>query len=167
VYASRGTTPLMGEITLTSSHQPWTPLPRLVDWEAVGDGSVFAPMAKQGVKRKVLLSDARKARNAYATSVAYSMNTVLSWVQKYADDDLVLIVFGDHQAIPVVSGHNAGHDVPISIVSKDRAVLDRAAKWGWQDGLRPDPKAPVWPMNEFRDRFLTAYGHPAPTHPTS
>jgi hypothetical protein len=32
------------------------------------------------------------------------------------------------------------------------------ADWGWRDGLRPDAGAPVWPMDTFRDRFLTAYG---------
>jgi hypothetical protein len=37
-------------------------------------------------------------------------------------------------------------------------VTDRVADWGWRDGLRPDAGAPVWPMDTFRDRFLTAYG---------
>ena len=40
-------------------------------------------------------------------------------------------------------------------------VMDRIAGWGWQDGLQPSPHAPVWPMDAFRDRFLTAYG-PSP-----
>ena len=30
----------MGEIDLTSSHTPWAPLPTMIDWEDVGDGSV-------------------------------------------------------------------------------------------------------------------------------
>jgi hypothetical protein len=60
-----------------------------------------------------------------------------------------------------VSGQDAGHDVPISIVSKDRAVVDRAAGWGWNRGLRPDGGAPVWRMDAFRDRFVAAFGsHP-------
>jgi hypothetical protein len=37
-------------------------------------------------------------------------------------------------------------------------VLDRAAAWGWTAGLRPAPDAPVWPMNESRDRFLATFG---------
>jgi hypothetical protein len=37
-------------------------------------------------------------------------------------------------------------------------VLDKAASWGWQDGLKPDPQAPVWQMDSFRDRFLTTFG---------
>ena len=52
----------------------------------------------------------------------------------------------------------AGEDVPITIVARDPAVLDRIADWGWQDGLRPGAQSPVWPMESFRDRFLTAFG---------
>ena len=48
--------------------------------------------------------------------------------------------------------------MPISIIAHDPAVLRRIAGWGWQDGLRPDPHAPVWPMSAFRDRFLSAFG---------
>ena len=40
--------PVMAEIDLVSSHGPWAPLPRMVDWSAVGDGSVFADMPAQG-----------------------------------------------------------------------------------------------------------------------
>jgi hypothetical protein len=32
------------------------------------------------------------------------------------------------------------------------------AGWDWEDGMRPGPQAPVWPMNAFRDRFLSAFG---------
>jgi hypothetical protein len=56
-----------------------------------------------------------------------------------------------------VSGRSPGHDVPISVIARDPAVTDRIASWGWQDGLRPTPDAPVWPMDSFRDRFLTAF----------
>ena len=43
-----------------------------------------------------------------------------------------------------------------TIVAKDPKVLDRIAGWGWTDGLKPDPAAPVWRMDTFRDRFLAA-----------
>jgi hypothetical protein len=69
----------------------------------------------------------------------------------------VLIVLGDHQPSRVVSG-SPGHDVPISIVAHDPAVLQRIAGWGWTDGMRPDDTAPVWQMSAFRNRFLDAFG---------
>jgi hypothetical protein len=45
----------------------------------------------------------------------------------------------------------------VTIISKDPAVLDAIAPWGWQPGLHPDPQAPVWRMDEFGDRFLRAF----------
>ncbi|MET0417671.1 MAG: sulfatase, partial [Actinoplanes sp.] len=150
--------PLMAELTLTSSHEPWTPVPSMIDWDAVGDGSVFASMAKGSEPRKRLWKDQAKTQLEYARSVAYSVDSLVSWAEKYGDENLVLIIFGDHQPIPLASGNGASHDVPITVVAQDPAVLDRIAGWGWQDGLKPGPEAPLWRMDEFRDRFFTAFG---------
>jgi hypothetical protein len=70
----------------------------------------------------------------------------------------VLIVLGDHQPATIVSGQGANHDVPITIIAHDPAVLKQISAWDWQDGLLPSPSAPVWPMSTFRNRLLTAYG---------
>jgi len=83
---------------------------------------------------------------------------IVSFVGGGSDDDLVLVYLGDHQPSPVITGDNASRDVPITIVARDPAVLDRISAWSWHDGLMPGPQAPVWRMNEFRDRFLTAFG---------
>ena len=149
--------PVMAEIALVSSHTPWTRIPRLVDWEDVGDGTIFGPMAKEGDPTDVVWKDPARVRTQYRKSIEYSLNSLISYVEKYGDDDLVLVFLGDHQPAPIVTGTNASRDVPITIVARDKAVLDRISGWGWQDGLQPGPKAPVWPMDDFRDRFLTAY----------
>ena len=150
--------PVMAEIDLVTSHVPWAPLPRLVDWATLGDGSTFLAQAGKAVPRDAVWSSPAGIRTAYGQTVAYSLDSVVSFLRATHDDDLVAVVLGDHQPVSVVSGDHAGHDVPISIVARDPAVLDRISTWGWQDGLRPGPSAPVWPMDRFRDRFLTAYG---------
>jgi len=156
--------PVMAEIDLVSSHTPWAPLPQLVDWNALGDGSVFDAMPAAGQSPDSVWRDPGHVRAAYGHSIEYSLNTLISFVQNYHDDNLVLVVLGDHQPATIVSGDHASHDVPISIIAHDPAVMNRISGWGWQDGLRPDPNAPVWPMDAFRDRFLTAYGpHPPST----
>ena len=48
----------------------------------------------------------------------------------YGDDDLVLVVLGDHQPASIVSGADAGRDVPVTIISKDPAVLDAMMNGG-------------------------------------
>lgn len=145
-----GHSPVMAEIDLMSSHWPWDPAPRPVAWADVGDGSVFTGMPESS-------PSPRGVRAAYADSIAYSLRTLISYVQSHGDDDLVLIFVGDHQPASMVTGGQAGPEVPITIVARDTGVLDRISGWGWQDGLKPGPDAPVWPMNAFRDRFLTAF----------
>ena len=155
--------PVMAEIDLVSSHTPWAPLPRLVDLSRVGDGSVFDPMPAEGESPEEVWRDPDLVKAAYAESVAYSLDAVTSFVQQLHDQDLVLVVLGDHQPARIVRGEGVSHDVPVSIIAADPAVMDRPADWGWQEGLRPDAGAPVWPMDAFRDRFLTAYGPPPPS----
>jgi hypothetical protein len=150
--------PLMAEITFVSSHTPWAPIPALLDWDEIGDGSVYTAQQRGAASAGEVWKDAARVRAEYAKSVKYSIDSLISWVREYGDDNLVLVFLGDHQPAPIVVGATAGHDVPISIVARDPKVLDRVAGWGWTAGLEPDPAAPVWPMNAFRDRFLTAFG---------
>lgn len=155
------TKPLMAEITLTSSHEPWTHVPSMVPWESVGDGKIFDSQVAGAPPRTALWSDPVKAQAAYARTIAYSVDSLTSWAAKYGDRNLVLIMFGDHQPMSIISGRNASHDVPVSVIAKDPAVLDRIASWNWSDGLRPAANGPVWRMDEFRDRFFSAYGRSA------
>ncbi|MFF4889209.1 alkaline phosphatase family protein [Micromonospora chersina] len=154
--------PLMAEIPLVSSHSPWSAIPKPVPWDAVGDGSIFhTASTSTGGSRDVVQRDTAQVRDDYRHSIEYTLGTLLSYVLTYGGDDLVLVFLGDHQPNATVTGAGAGRDVPITIVAKDPAVLDRVAGWGWQDGLRPGPGAPVWRMDTFRDRFLAAF---SPAH---
>ncbi|MET9252634.1 CDP-alcohol phosphatidyltransferase [Streptomyces sp. NPDC003717] len=150
--------PLMAEVILTSSHQPWAPVPHLVDWDAMGDGAPFGPIAAAGERPADVIPDQAASRRAYGRSIEYSVTCLTQWLRRYGTDDTVLVFLGDHQPIARVSGAGASRDVPVSIVAKDPKVLDAVARWGWTEGLKPAHDAPVWPMSAFRDRFLTAYG---------
>jgi hypothetical protein len=156
--------PVMAEIPLVSSHGPWVPIPRLIDWDKVGDGSVFDAMAKEGDPSRVVWSDPTRVRTEYRRSIEYSLNSLISYMATYADDDTVLVFLGDHQPAPLITGEGASRDVPITIVARDPAVLDRISGWGWHEGLKPGPMAPVWRMDAFRDRFLTAFGPQSAPH---
>ncbi|MFC4070992.1 sulfatase-like hydrolase/transferase [Actinoplanes subglobosus] len=157
-YNKPGRGPLMVEMPLISSHTPWAPIPTFLDWDQVGDGSVYNAIAADGAQKADIWSSAAKVRREYGKSIRYTLTTLISWVEKYGNDNLVLVFLGDHQPSSVVTGDNASHDVPITIVAKDPAVLDRVAGWNWTPSLKPAADAPVWPMNTFRDRFFTAFG---------
>ncbi len=142
--------PIFSEIDLVSSHTPWTRIPSLIGWDRVGDGSIFnrLPIDRSG------LTDTKRG---YSQSIKYTLRTLFSFVKHYGNKNTVLVVLGDHQPSRVVSGR-PGHDVPISIIAHDPAVLQQIAGWGWADGMQPSPTSPVWPMSAFRNRFLSAFG---------
>ena len=88
--AKPGRGPLFAELDLVSSHTPWTRIPPLIDWNDVGDGSVFhrLPVDENG------LTDRKRA---YGESIEYTLGALFSFVQHYGGDDTVLVVLGDHQ----------------------------------------------------------------------
>lgn len=149
--------PVMAEIDFVSSHTPWTPLPHLVPWLDVGDGSIFDPQPGEGLAPIAVWPDSKKVQAVYGKSVEYTLGAMFSFLHTYDQPNLVLIVLGDHQPARIVSGAGADHDVPISIISKDPTVFDKIASWHWQSGVLPTQKAPVWRMDQFRDRFFDAF----------
>ena len=150
--------PVMAEIDLITSHAPWSRTPTLIDQADVGDGSIFEGMPEKAPSKTVIWRSPERVRAAYAQAIEYSLSALITFVETYGDDDLVLVMLGDHQPASIVSGEDADHDVPITLVTRDREVVDRISDWGWQDGMRPSPDAPVWRMDSFRDRFLAAFG---------
>jgi hypothetical protein len=156
----KGRRPVMAEVDLASSHTPWAPLPHMVPWAEAYDPAVYEPMVWQGDSPGEVWADRTRLREAYLDSITYSLRAVIGFLQRYGDDDLVVVMVGDHQPISLVTGSGASHDVPVSVLAKDRAVLRRLAGWDWETGIRPGPEASVWPMDAFRGRFLDAFDTP-------
>ncbi len=154
--------PVMAEIDLISSHAPWSRTPRPVPQDAVGDGSVFDEMPETLPSEADIWPDPDRVRAAYAGSVAYSLESVSTFLSTLppapSGREPVVVVLGDHQPATVVSGEDPGHDVPVSLLTRDRSLVRRVDGWGWEPGLRPGAGAPVWRMDAFRDAFVAAFG---------
>ncbi|WP_224392384.1 CDP-alcohol phosphatidyltransferase family protein [Pseudonocardia sp. ICBG1293] len=149
--------PLLGTVVLTSSHAPWSPL---LDPAGIGDGAVYGPYAGgQQAYDTIFSLDRETLREDYLTSLEYSLRSTTGWLAGRQDTgrDLVVLLLGDHEPGATVSGPGAGADVPISVISRDPAVLAAIDGWGWSPGLLPPPDAAPWRMDEFRDRFLATY----------
>jgi hypothetical protein len=154
-----GHPPVFAQIDLLSSHAPWAPIPDQADWHTLGDGSSYPQTSGAADPPSTTAErDIHQVRTDYRHTIEYTLTSLISYLQTYGTHDTVLIMLGDHQPSPVITGTNPNRDVPITIIAHDPAVLDRISGWGWQDGLHPSPQAPVWPMDTFRDKFLAAYG---------
>ena len=155
--------PTMAVVPLVSSHAPWTPVPGLVDPATVGDGSTLTPAGGSAEPPEAILNrDPTRVRADYRQSVVYTLTSVIQQLQRTPAEDLVVIMVGDHQPAPVVTGPDAGRDVPITVLAGDPGVIDRIRDWGWTPGLRPDTDAPVWRMDTVRDRILTDFAQGLP-----
>jgi len=150
--------PLFAEIGLISSHAPWTPiLPVLDDWEDIGDGSVFQPWEGAGEPPQELWRDTDRVREHYAMSVGYAVGVVTSYAERYVDDSTLLIVLGDHQPAPLITGDDAPWDVPVHVISGDPDLLEPFLDWGFVSGAWPGPGGETLGVDYFRDWFLHAY----------
>ncbi len=147
--------PVMVQTALISSHAPWTPIPSMVPWEEVGDGTVFDAQARSGEAPDVLWRDPERVRENYGLSIDYALEVVGSFVTRAATD-AVLVVVGDHQPAELVTGPDASRDVPFHVLTSDPMVLARLADWGLSPGMVPAADVPSLPMGAFRERFVRA-----------
>lgn len=154
-----GRRPLVAQVALISSHAPWVPVPDLVPWDEVGDGTVFNAMAQRGDPPEVVWRDRDRVRRQYAKAVDYALSAVFAFAARQADLPLILVV-GDHQSAPFVA-LDERPDVAAHLIGPAHLV-DAAASWGWSPGLVPDPAGDVDGMEHMRDRLLSAWSSGAP-----
>jgi hypothetical protein len=154
--------PLFAQVTLISSHAPWVPVPDILPWDAIGDGTEFNSMARRGDPPAVVWQDRDRVREQYRLSIAYSLTVAFDWAAQQgaqAEPPLILIL-GDHPAASFVS-QIGNRDVPAHLIGPPE-VLALVDDWDWTPGLLPTAETPRWPMEDFRDRFLTSMSGPSP-----
>ena len=149
-------TPLFVEAAMMSSHAPWTPVLPLIDWDSVGDGAIFEPYREDGYPPEELWWDIQALREGYARSLDYSLQAMAEFAVRFLDDGTLLVVVGDHQAAPWVTGAN-GPDVPVHVIARDPALLEPFLGWGFRPGAFPDPEGSPPRMAEFREWFVRAF----------
>lgn len=146
---------LLAQVVLVSSHAPWTPVPDLLAWDQVGDGSIYAPMAARGESPGSVWQDQERVREQYRFAVDYALQTVLDYAALHADDPPLILMVGDHQATEFVALDNRP-DVPWHAIGPQHLV-DRLASLAPDPGLLPSDAAPVIAMDRMRDALLRAF----------
>ena len=159
--AASRTSPIFAELSLISSHAPWTPiLPVLEDWDSIGNGSVFGPWEHAGERPEDLWRDRTRIQEAYARSVDYALNVMIGYAERYVDDRMLVIVLGDHQPAPLITDDHASRAVPVHVISGDPDLIAPFVAWGFARGGLPHPDQPPQRMDVFRDWFVHAFSQP-------
>lgn len=149
---------LVAQIALISSHAPWVPVPEIVPWDAIGDGTVFNEIASSGDTPEVVWRDRERVRFQYRLAVDYALQAVFEYAVLHAEDPPLMVVIGDHQAASFI-GLDERREVPVHIIGPAHLVstLDAIAPSG---GLLPEEGSGVVPMDALRDILLHAFATP-------
>jgi hypothetical protein len=147
-----GRPPLLAQIALVSSHAPFLPVPPVIDWEAIGDGLVFNTWADDGDPPEVVWRDRDRVREKFRLAIDYSLRAVGAYAERLADGSALLIVLGDHEPAPFISGVE-GFDVPVHVIGP-ADLVERFAPLEWRSGMIPDPETPALRMDAMRDVLL-------------
>ncbi|MBB4122723.1 sulfatase-like hydrolase/transferase [Martelella radicis] len=151
--------PVMAEIALISSHAPWTPVPKLIDWAYIGDGSVFNEQATSGDPPAVVWADRERVQRQYIETIDYSLQTIGDYIARFGED-AVFIVLGDHQPAPLVTGPDASRAVPVHVISRDEGLVARFEAEGFTPGMVPAADAPEPSMDTMRARVINIFSEP-------
>lgn len=153
--------PIMAEIALVSSHAPWTPVASLVPWSMIGDGTIFNAQALSGPTPEEVWRDLSNIRHHYRQTIEYTLTSMVSFITEFGDDNLVVLLLGDHPPAPMISGDPSTDQVIAHLIASDPKVIDAISSWEWQKGMLPNGDAPVWRMNDVRDHFIKDFSQKA------
>lgn len=152
--------PLLVAYFLTTSHHPWSVVPPIVsDWSKIGDGSIYSSLQAREFEDNLFVAGTAY-KPAYQATIEYSIQTIVSYLERLpADDRSVILILGDHQPRrPVARIKGDPWTVPIHVVGRDPAVLERFARVGFRPGIAPAADKQPSGLEEFLAEVFTAYG---------
>ena len=152
--------PLFAQIALVSSHAPWTPVPTILPWDAITDGTEFNDMAQAGDAPEVVWRDHDRVRDQYRLAVDYALQVVFDYAALHADNPPLIIALGDHQAAGFIALDERA-EVPIHIIGPE-TLVSRLTAVAPAPGLLPPDEMPALDMETVRDLLLTALRDPDP-----
>jgi hypothetical protein len=157
--------PVFASIALISSHAPWLPVPEVVGWDELGDGSVYERWTEGAPLPRDVWRDVEAVRDQYRLSVAHSLDAVSAWLADRVDPSSLVVVLGDHQAAPLITGPDASRAVPVHVLSGNPALLAPFEELGFVAGMRPEPEPETGDivlnrMDVFRSFMLEAFSGP-------
>jgi hypothetical protein len=153
-----GDRPVFAKLALISSHAPWVPiLPILEDWEAIGDGAIFRQWEDEGEAPESLWRSHDRVREHFALSVAHALEVAGHYAASFTDDRTLLILLGDHQPAPIITGPDPSAGVPVHVISGDPALLEPFRRRGFVPGAWPARENVGAGMDQFREWLHDAY----------
>lgn len=153
--------PVFIEAALISSHAPWVPILPVLDWERIGDGRVFQRWAGAGDPPAVVWRDAERVRRHFARALAYAVEVAGEYAARHVDEDTLLVLLGDHQPAPLITGDDASLAVPVHVISGDPTLVRAFRERGFAEGMLPAGSGEAPRMAVLREWLHAAFGEAA------
>ena len=140
--------PIFLSALLVSSHVPFVRIPQYIDdWNLIGDGSIYESAYIRRFRNNWL--GGSEYPEGYVYSIEYVLKSILGYIERYVDDDALVVIVGDHQPKTPISERTATTGVPLHFLSRDKSTLtvldDSLFSWNFI----PDNNLTLQPMEHF------------------
>ena len=150
-----GTPPRFTFFATITSHMPFRPVPpHQPDW-----ARLLTPQPFDTAELQRALSEKEEWLDLFPDYVRvfdYTYRWLASYFKQAEPRETVYVIVGDHQPVSSVTGESSSWDVPVHVVSRDPALLQRFVALGFHPGLEP-PRPAVGALHEFTGLMLCAF----------
>ncbi|HEX4916681.1 MAG TPA: sulfatase-like hydrolase/transferase [Limnobacter sp.] len=147
--------------TTISTHFPFHQVPPYQqDWQKLLSEQPFdADAAAKAQAEPVLWEDMRPD---YYRSINYAHTWLAGYFTQPEPRPTVYVLVGDHQPTGSVSREDTPWDVPVFVVSNDKALIQRFRAMGFSEGLTPVQRAPMGGLHDLTTVLLKGFGSALP-----
>jgi hypothetical protein len=138
----------------STTHAPFGPVPPYQPtWSRVLTADAYDPA---DVERTLAGNpDLSNLGPSYVRAMAYEYQSLAGYIREQPGD-VVLVLIGDHQPPAAVSGRDAPWRVPVHVVGRRGAILQRLRDRGFREGLEPRRPA-IGAMYQLTPLLLDAF----------
>ncbi|MDZ7652519.1 MAG: sulfatase-like hydrolase/transferase [Burkholderiaceae bacterium] len=145
-----------------TSHLPFGPVPPYQpDWQRLLTPDPFG--AEESQRLLASFVDWIDMLPNYVRMFDYTYRWLGGWLQQPEPRESVILLVGDHQPAATVSGEGASWEVPVHLITRDPALLERFVALGFKPGLEPQRPA-LGGMHDLTALLLQAFTEPLPLH---
>ncbi len=138
--------PLFVFFPTISTHAPFRPTPPVQsDWERLLTSDPFDPATLRAAPDEPYALT--ELRPGYRDALAYTYEYWSSYLET-AGGNFLLVLIGDHQPPASIAGEGARWDVPVHVIARDDALIERLIARGFAPGVVPEA-TPIGAMHEL------------------
>jgi hypothetical protein len=141
-----------------TSHMPFRPVPPVQsDWARLLTPQPFdAAELQRALAEEV---DWLDLFPDYVRVFDYTYRWLAGFFGQAEPRETVYVIVGDHQPMSAITGESSSWDVPVHVVSRDPALLERFVALGFHPGLEP-PRPAVGALHDLTGMLLCAFSQP-------